>query len=156
MCYKEKLALEKIRNIERISYPRFMWEYQDSENFQDLYHIINKNNDKGKFFYHIDKNWYVLGVIKLNETIISDLASTGVFNFKQMNHILDILKEHGNKKITADCRDSTSYSLLKLLEQRGTIEILNENAWLWGNEKMYKLSFYIKPKTFCEWLDFNS
>lgn len=147
--------IEKIKLIEKKSYPQFMWQYEEAKNLDDIYKIINKNKKDGEIFFHIDEDWYLLGVNRNEEISIADLASTKKLSFLEMNCILDLIKKFGNKKIVADCRDSTSYNLLKLLEQRGTIEVITESPWLWGNEKMYKLSFTIKPKSFHEWFSFT-
>lgn len=152
---KEKIIVERIKDIERVSYPKFMLQYQESETLGDLYNLINKDKDDGEFFYHLGENWYLLGVNRKNEILMADLASTEKLNFKQINIIKNIVEDLGNKKIFADCRDNTSYNLIKLLEQKGTIEIINESPWIWGNEKMHKLSFILKPKTFSEWINYK-
>lgn len=155
MHLKEKHNINVIKEIEQRSYPRFMWQYEEAESLEDIYKILNKSGEEGELFYHLDKDWYVLGVNRKDEILVSDFASTKKISFLEMNIVFDLIKKLGKKKIIADCRDLTSYNLLKLLEQRGTIKITSENPWLWGNEKMYEIVFSIQPKSFHEWLEYD-
>jgi len=152
MSYKE---IEIIKNIEKKSYPQFMWQYDEAESLDDIYAIVNKDKKEGKLFCHVEESWYLVGVDRKDEIAISDLASTKNLGFSEMNLMLSFIKKLGNKKVIADCRDLTSYNLLKLLEQRGTIKIISESPWIWGNEKMYELTFSIKPKGFSDWLRYT-
>ena len=148
-CLFNKINLNKIKEIERKAYPSFMWQFQDLETPEDAKDEVDCD---GEFFCHIDNGWYMLGCNGSSEVYIEDLASSRSLGFPELNTILRILKGFGNKVITADCRSSTSYKLLKLLEKKGSIEILEEEPWNWESEKMYELKFKTKPESFKEWL----
>lgn len=149
-CVFNPINLQKVKEIERAAYPEFMWQFQDIENPSEAYEEIDCD---GQFFCHIDNGWYMLGCNGPSEVYIEDLASVKNLGFAELNRILTILRSFGDKLITADCRGSTSYRLLKIAEKRGRIQVIEESPWNWGNEKMYELTFKVKPESFREWLE---
>jgi hypothetical protein len=128
-----------------------MWQFQDVETADEA---LDEVDCDGQFFCHIDNGWYMLGCNGA-EVYVEDLASVRNLGFSELNTILRILRGFGEKLITADCRSSTSYRLLKIAEKRGSIQIISEDPWNWGSEKMYELKFKIKPESFREWLEFT-
>jgi hypothetical protein len=149
-CAFNLINLQKVKEIEKRAYPEFMWQFQDIESPAEAYEEIDCD---GQFFCHIDNGWYMLGCNGPESVYIEDLASTRNLGFSELNTILRVLRSFGQKTITADCRSTTSYRLLKLAEKRGSIQIISEDPWTWENEKMYELVFKIKPESFKEWLN---
>jgi hypothetical protein len=152
-CQIDQQKLDRIKDIERKAYPKFMYAYQDVETPEQAYDEIECNGD---YFCHVDNGWYMLGCND-SEVYVEDLASIRPLGFTELNVILNILRQFGDKFITADCRFSTSYRLLKLAERKKLIEIFEEQPWKWGPETMYELKFKVKPiqklecNTFSEW-----
>lgn len=149
-CLFTKANLEKVKEIERNAYPHFMQQFQDVETPAEAREEIDCN---GEFFCHIDDGWYILGCNSYDEVYIEDLASMKNLGFSELNKVLSILRNFGEKLITADCRSSTSYRFLKILEKRGSIQIISEDPWNWGSEKMYEVVFKMNPVNFKEWLE---
>lgn len=148
-CVFNKFNLEKVKQIEKSVYPEFMWQFQDIETPQEAYDEVDCD---GEFFCHVDNGWYMLGCNGPQDVYIEDLASVKNLGFSELNTILRTIRSFGDKLITADCRSDTSYRLLKLAEKRGSIQIINEDPWTWGSEKMYEITFKVKPESFKEWL----
>ena len=148
-CLLNKTNLQRVKEIEKKAYPKFMQQYQDVDSIEDAYDEIDCDGD---FFCHIADGWYILGCNNYDHIYIEDLARIRALNFSDLKYIINILKKYGDKLIKADCRSSTSYRLLKLAEKRGLIEIIEEKPWNWEGEKMYEIDLKIKPQSFKEWL----
>lgn len=77
---------------------------------------------------------YVIAACHEDYMEIVDLASSG----RNMNlfAVWEFLKEIG-KPMTLDARESTSYRLIKALERRGEISIVEDAPHQWGGETFH-------------------
>ena len=154
-CIINKENLEKIKEIEKLAYPNQFQMYQYIDTVEDAYGHIDCDGD---FFCHIGENWYILGCNDPEEIEVHDLASAKKnLGFSELNIILNLLRGFGDKMVSADCRDSTSYRLLKLAEKRGSIKIMNEMSY-WDRdfgENMHQVKFKVMPASFKEWLELS-
>jgi len=152
-CQINQQKLDAIKRIERKAYPAFMQSYQYIDTPEEAYEEIECDGD---YYCHVDNGWYML-ICNSDEAYVEDLASERPLGFIELNIMLNILRKFGDKFITADCRASTSYRLLKMAEKRKLIQMYEENPWNWGSEKMIQLKFKVNPIqkiesfTFSEW-----
>jgi hypothetical protein len=152
-CVLNKENIEKVKRIEMLAYPPHMRMYDDVETPED---VMDYADCEGQFFCHIDDGWYMLGCDEPGETFVADLAASRSLGFTDLNKVMSVLRGMGDKKVTAECRQSTSYRLLKLAERRGLIEVLSDKTGRkWGNDTMREVEFLVKPIGFREWLQTN-
>jgi hypothetical protein len=148
-CVLNKENIEKVKRIEMLAYPPHMRMYDDVETPED---VMDYADCEGQFFCHIEDGWYMLGCDEPDETFVADLAASKSLGFGDLNKVMSVLRGMGDKKVTAECRQSTSYRLLKLAERRGLIEILSDKTGRkWGSDTMREVEFLVKPG-FREWL----
>lgn len=85
---------------------------------------------------------YVIAACHEDYMEIVDLASSG----RNMNlfAVWDFLKEIG-KPMIFDARESTSYRLIKLLERRGEISIVEDTPHPWGGETFHDVRCTLNP-----------
>jgi hypothetical protein len=152
-CVINKENLEKVKEIEKLAYPTQFHFYQNVDSVEDANDHIDCDGD---FFCHIGEDWYILGCNDPEEVEVHDLASAKRnLGFSELNIILNLLRSFGDKTISADCRDATSYKLLKLAEKRGSIKIMREMSY-WDRdfkENMHQINFKVNPANFKEWLE---
>lgn len=135
-------VFEKVKQIEASAYPKFMQSLQYLKSVEDAMNYVECD---GKILFHLGTDWYMLGCQTGNEVEIADLASKKGIPPFQLNQIFeDLKKSFSDKIITCDARSSTSYKLIKYLEKSGDIEIIHEEPWNWGPEKMHELKFTFK------------
>lgn len=152
-CILNKEKIRQIKDIESRAYPPHMRTYEDIETPEDVKDYVDCDGDA---FCHVEDGWYMLGCNGPSEVYVADLASARPLSFVDMNKVTTILRSMGEKTITAECRHSTSYRLIKLLEKRGVIEVMNDTfSHNWGSEAMREVEFRFRPQGFREWLEMN-
>ena len=136
--YKPTLSdLQKMKNIEAVAYPSFMQSICDCDTLEELANYCECK--VSQLFVICGTNYYLLAANKKRSVEIVDFASTGRCSelFKVMNICLEQFK---NKKVTMDCRESTSYPIVTLLLKRKEVKY-EDNAWDWNGETMREIKF---------------
>lgn len=93
---------------------------------------------------YMGEDWYALLAEHEDEVEFVDLASTK----KRMPiHALVNICLGINKPFVMDCRENTSYRILKTLEQRELITISEDNAYNWGGEQFHEITAMVQHKS---------
>ena len=131
--------LQKMRDIEAVAYPSFMQSICDCYTLKELADYCECR--VSQLFCICGTNYYLLAANKKRSVEIVDFASTGRCKelFKVMNICLEQFK---NKRVTMDCRETTSYPIVTLLLKRKGISY-EDNPWEWGDEIMHEISFKV-------------
>lgn len=131
--------LQKMKDIEAVAYPSFMQSICDCYTLKELADYCECR--VSQLFCICSANYYLLAANKKRSVEIVDFASTGRCSelFKVMNICLEQFK---NKKVTMDCRETTSYPIVTLLLKRKGI-LYEDNPWEWGDEIMHEISFKV-------------
>ena len=131
--------LQKMKDIEAVAYPSFMQSICDCNTLEDLADYCECK--VSQLFCIIGENYYLLAANKKHSVEIVDFASTGrcleIFKI-----VSTLLKEFDGKKITMDCRESTSYPIVIKLLKREKIKY-TDTVWYWENEVMHEICFYL-------------
>ena len=140
MCKQPTLEdLKKMKDIEAVAYPSFMQSICDCDTLEDLADYCECK--VSQLFCIINNNYYLLAANKKHSVEIVDFASTGrcleIFKI-----VSTLLKEFDGKKITMDCRESTSYPIVIKLLKREKIKY-TDTVWYWENEVMHEICFYL-------------
>ena len=131
--------LQKMKDIEAVAYPSFMQSICDCDTLEELADYCECK--VCQLFCIINNNYYLLAANKKHSVEIVDFASTGrcleIFKI-----VSTLLKEFDGKKITMDCRESTSYPIVIKLLKREKIKY-TDTVWYWENEVMHEICFYL-------------
>ena len=129
--------LQKMKDIEAVAYPSFMQSICDCDTLEELANYCECK--VSQLFCICSTNYYLLAANKKRSVEIVDFASTGRCPelFKVMNICLEQFK---NKKVTMDCRESTSYPIVTLLLKRKKIKY-TDTTWYWEDEAMHEICF---------------
>jgi hypothetical protein len=142
----QKLRL--IKDLEREKYPSGMRTLQtvdpnDEEELLDYFEV----DDKDKVSIHFGDNdeWYaILSRLPNNVLEVVDLA--GDLGENIIYKLTEMLKPYINWTIKGSFRVATSYRLIKLLERRGHIDILEQENDSFGNEPFKNVTFKFTDK----------
>jgi len=145
--------LMKVKEIEAKTYPRYMQYINrnigDDISIEDIANYLEC--DVSEVFIYVGDNWYILACVRPNKVQIEDLACAGGFSINGAKKFFNIMKGFGDKTIVADCKEDTSYRMLKKAEALGWLNIESESTWDWGGITMYKIRMTMnkvkKPKT---------
>ena len=138
MCKQPTLEdLKKMKDIEAVAYPSFMQSICDCDTLEELADYCECK--VSQLFVICGNNYYLLASNKKRSVEIVDFASTGRCNelFKVINICFEEFK---NKRVTMDCRESTSYPIVTLLLKRKKVKY-EDNAWNWNGETMHEIKF---------------
>ena len=138
--YKPTLKdLEKMKDIEAVAYPSFMQSICDCDTLEELADYCECK--VSQLFCIVNRNYYLLAANKRHSVEIVDFASTGRCNelFKVINICFEEFK---NKRVTMDCRESTSYPIVTLLLKRKKVKY-EDNTWDWNGETMHEICFHL-------------
>ena len=138
MCKQPTLDdLKKMKDIEAVAYPSFMQSICDCDTLEELANYCECK--VSQLFCICSTNYYLLAANKKRSVEIVDFASTGRCSelFKVMNICLEQFK---NKKVTMDCRETTSYPIVTLLLKRKKIKY-TDTTWYWEDEAMHEICF---------------
>ena len=131
--------LKKMKDIEAVAYPSFMQSICDCDTLEELADYCECK--VSQLFCIINNNYYLLAANKKHSVEIVDFASTGrcleIFKI-----VSTLLKEFNGKKITMDCRESSSYPIVIKLLKRKKIKYTN-TIWYWENEVMHEICFHL-------------
>ena len=131
--------LQKMKDIEAVAYPSFMQSICDCDTLEELADYCECK--VCQLLCIINNNYYRLAANKKHSVEIVDFASTGrcleIFKI-----VSTLLKEFDGKKITMDCRESTSYPIVIKLLKREKIKY-TDTVWYWENEVMHEICFHI-------------
>ena len=138
MCKQPTLEdLKKMKDIEAVAYPSFMQSICDCDTLEELADYCECK--VSQLFVICGNNYYLLAANKQRSVEIVDFASTGRCNelFKVINICFEEFK---NKRVTMDCRESTSYPIVTLLLKRKKIKY-TDTTWYWEDEAMHEICF---------------
>lgn len=130
--------------------------YEVSELPEDL-HKISTNNypafmlggsiDKGSYCDQCmmmvtdARDAYLVFAEDYNTVAILDMCGNWRKEIFELIHILDSII--GDRAVICNCRESTSYPIVKLLERRGTIKIVSDDSVAWETEVMHNMTIKI-------------
>lgn len=84
----------------------------------------------------IDSGFYVI----VSRFEIVDFATSRPLSLKEITEIAQQLKQwFGISTFSMDCREKTSYKILKYFVARKAIKIESEFQWYWGKDKMIEV-----------------
>ena len=140
MCKQPTLEdLKKMKDIEAVAYPSFMQSICDCDTLEDLADYCECK--VSQLFCIVNRNYYILAANKRHSVEIVDFASTGrcleIFKI-----VSTLLKEFNGKKVTMDCRESSSYPIVIKLLKRKKIKY-TDTTWYWESETMHEICFHL-------------
>ena len=149
-CLLNQKNFDKVKSIEKHVYPSRMHTYQDFDNIEDLLDYADCN---GQIDCIVKDDWYAIFCNGSSEVEIIDFASKKPLGFTELIEVKNKLQSFGDKIITMNARESTSYRLIMLAAKRGMFEILSDEPNNEFGEPMHQLELKIKSNnSFKEWL----
>lgn len=127
-----KQLLEHIKKLEKNNYPEFMQYFQNINNWKSFCDYCEYENP---VLYYTDKSYLIM---TYNEIVDLIAAPQDIFLIYKC-----IRKYFGHRIIEGDFRYKTSYSIIKLFENKNKIKIFSKNKWYWEYERMIKIKFQI-------------
>lgn len=128
---KRKEIISHLKRIESLAYPLEYQQMQDGSTWGDL-------TDYCEGTPHVEV-WEGGYCIWTKDEIV-DIATIKSMSLEQINLLLKKLKTFfGDKVVTADLREKTSYRLCKLLEKRRRLTFMKEEVYEWGGENFYEV-----------------
>jgi len=128
-----KALIKVLKMREKAAYPSFMRQMQACRTWSDLQDYCE--SDQVKVHLLGDKGYLIL-----TEDEVIDWVGDGVHSLKAFGLIKEAF---GYNSIKVDLRQSTSWPIMKVMEQRGKIEITNTSTWEWGDEVMVEATINI-------------
>lgn len=95
--------------------------------------------DVNNIILYVGADWFIMGSNRPDKVEIADWASIRGMSLPAIKKFLNLSREFGNKPIEANCRKETSYKFLKKAEQKGYIEILQDEVNYWGGVEMHEV-----------------
>lgn len=93
--------------------------------------------DLDDLIIYLGEDWYAILAEHEDEVEFVDLASTQ----KHMPiHTIVSICLGIEKPFVMDCRENTSYRILKILRDRELIDILEDNLYTWGGESFHEVT----------------
>jgi len=150
-CSLNQQNFDHVKSIEKQVYPHIMQAFQDFDNIEDL---LDYSDCDGQIDCIIKQDWYVI-FCNGSKVEIIDLASRKRLEYSELMEIKRKLESFGDKIITMNARESTSYKLIKLAERRGVFKIISDKPNYTFGEPMHELELRLlkmKPQnSFKEW-----
>jgi hypothetical protein len=149
-CSLDQDNFDHVKSIEKEVYPPRMQTYQD---FDDIEELLDYNDCDGQIDCIIKNDWYAIFCNGPTEVEITDFASRKPLGFAEILEVKNKLQSFGDKIISMNARESTSYKLIKLGERRGWFEIISDKTNITFGETMHEIIMKVIPQTsFKEWL----
>lgn len=130
-------TLEFVKNIENQAYPESMKVMQDIEVLEDLEEVYEYQLSEITIARNID--WYIIYGEDADSVEILDIASLPtrdrIASRKEMhNYIIKVINQkanNGNKPVTLNAKEDTSYRMIQRMVDNGEYEILDDvrNTW---------------------------
>lgn len=144
-------TLQFIRNVENEAYPeemKMMQDIEDVEELEDLYNYylseltIVRNND-----------WYIIYGEDEDSIEIVDIASLPTRDREASqeihNYITRVINQkahNGNKSVTLDAKEDTSYRMILRMVSNGEYEILEDDTSTWqDNDEIVMHNLVLRP-----------
>ena len=149
-CLLNQKNFDHVKNIEKEVYPPRMHTYQD---FDDIEELLDYNGCDGQIDCIIKNDWYAIFCNGPTEVEITDFASRKPLGFAEILEVKNKLQSFGDKIISMNARESTSYKIIKLGERRGWFKIISDEPNITFGEPMHEIIMKVIPQTsFKEWL----
>lgn len=129
-------SLELIKRIERTAYSGTPYsQMQHCRTWDDIARYCECSREELRILLS-DTGYVIAAAHRSGYAEIVDLASID----RRMNlyEVWDFLKDLG-LPFTLDARESTSYRMIKKLEEKGEIVISESHSYTWGGETFYDL-----------------
>jgi len=148
-CLLNQKNFDQVKSIEKEVYPSRMQTYQDFDNIEDLLDYADCN---GQIDCIVKNDWYAIFCNGAKEVEIIDLASRKPLSLIELIEVKNKLLSFGDKIITMNARESTSYKLIMAAAKRGMFEILSDEPNNEFGEPMHELVLKKKQQnSFKEW-----
>ena len=149
-CSLDQDKFDHVKSIEKEVYPPRMHTYQD---FDDIEELLDYNDCDGQIDCIIKNDWYAIFCNGPTEVEITDFASRKPLGFAEILEVKNKLQSFGDKIISMNARESTSYKIIKLGERRGWFKIISDEPNITFGEPMHEIIMKVIPQTsFKEWL----
>ena len=149
-CSLNQKNFDHVKSIEKEVYPPRMHTYQD---FDDIEELLDYNGCDGQIDCIIKNDWYAIFCNGPTEVEITDFASRKPLGFAEILEVKNKLQSFGDKIISMNARESTSYRIIKLGERRGWFKIISDEPNITFGEPMHEIIMKVIPQTsFKEWL----
>jgi hypothetical protein len=149
-CLLNQKNFDHVKSIEKEVYPPRMHTYQD---FDDIEELLDYNDCDGQIDCIIKNDWYAIFCNGPTEVEITDFASRKPLGFAEILEVKNKLQSFGDKIISMNARESTSYKIIKLGERRGWFKIISDEPNITFGEPMHEIIMKVIPQTsFKEWL----
>ena len=134
--------LDQIREISREAYPERL---QEEGSFHDLRELAENAHCSAlsQLEIHVTDNWFLILADYHNCVDIVELADRRRKCPDILKILFYIMDRCGSRTIIAKCRETTSCRLLRLLTDRGRIEILEDKVTYSLGEEFHFLKFRI-------------
>lgn len=126
-----KKILRHIISIEARVYPPVYRQMQDIRSMKDLKEYCESKP-------HIIS--WCDGYCLFTKREVVDLCSITPIDFGIMHKISKRLRKfYKYREFAADLRQNTSYKLVKIMERRGVLEVVSDEAYDWGGETFHEV-----------------
>ena len=150
-CSLDQDKFDHVKSIEKEVYPPRMQTYQDFDDIEELLYYSGCN--KKQIDCIVENDWYAIFCNGPTEVEITDFASRKPLGFAEILEVKNKLQSFGDKIISMNARESTSYKLIKLGERRGWFKIISDKTNITFGETMHEIIMKVIPQTsFKEWL----
>jgi hypothetical protein len=128
--------LKLLRRKEKHAYPSFMRQLQYIYKWEDLQEYCESSQVE---VHLLGRRGYII----MTPTEIVDLV---VLEPNQIFGAYRCIRRHYGigSRISLDCRENTSWKIVKFFQDRGKIKLHMVSPWTWGNETMYEVEIEIK------------
>lgn len=129
-------TVKALRKREKVAYPYFMRQMQVIKTWSDLEDYCE--SDQVTVHFLGDKGYLIL-----TEDEVVDWVGDKHHSIKALGIIR---RAFGNRPFSVDLRESTSWPILKVLEQAGRLQIHDVSSWDWDGEIMYEATIQLKHR----------
>jgi hypothetical protein len=127
-----KRLLDQIKKLEAEIYPE---EFRMMENINSFLHLQQYCENKS-----VKIKFWGTGYLITTPKEVIDFASLTPLTYKQLFEIYKYLKNiYMNNTFSMSSREKTSYGLIKYLEKKSKIIIMEDNKSYWENEVFHNL-----------------
>ena len=115
---------EKIRQLENQAYPEGQHAYKRIKNLKGLKRIFACNNLR-QIDYYLDEDCYCIVILHHNLVYVADIVSLKNPQ-KTLKLIQEVSQKYKEKPFYMYAREKTAYKLMKALERKGMLRIVED------------------------------
>lgn len=131
--------LKRIIEIEKKAYTEEFCTYSNCDSLEAFQSECGCFNI-AQIYYKLEDDWYFIAVRHYNFVELVDFASVSKKCFKMLQVVSWLFDNFSKSKVRADCRESTSYQLMKVMEKRGKIDIVEDEPHIRNLEIFHRIT----------------